>query len=189
MRVYHKNLVNILEIYEDEYLIYIVMEYLGGGDLYERINKNGAYSGIAMLVLLWIEYEAARVVRHISRALMTLHEQNIYHLDVKPENVIYISKEPQSDMKLADFGCSMVLDYEDDSTKEIIGSPGYIAPEVILVMRFIHFVICRVASTLPNVMSTVWVFYCIFSWLDILLTRALTHSPFCKIRCMCLKCR
>lgn len=35
----------IHEIYEDEYLIHIVMEYLGGGDLYDRINKNGAFSG------------------------------------------------------------------------------------------------------------------------------------------------
>lgn len=35
----------INEIYADDYLIHIVMEYLGGGDLYERINKNGAFSG------------------------------------------------------------------------------------------------------------------------------------------------
>ena len=36
----------INEIYEDDFLIHIVMEYLGGGDLYERINNNGAYSGM-----------------------------------------------------------------------------------------------------------------------------------------------
>lgn len=45
-RVYHQNLISIFEIYEDDYLIHIVMEYLGGGDLYERIKKNGAYSGL-----------------------------------------------------------------------------------------------------------------------------------------------
>ena len=44
-RVYNENVVAIHEIYEDEYLIHIVMEYLGGGDLYDRINKNGAFSG------------------------------------------------------------------------------------------------------------------------------------------------
>lgn len=77
--------------------------------------------------------EAARVIRHIGRALLALHEHNIYHLDVKPENVIYISKEPFSDMKLADFGCCMVIDFPDNNLNEIVGSPGYIAPEVITV--------------------------------------------------------
>ena len=62
-----------------------------------------------------------------------MHQQQIYHLDIKPENVIYISKDVQSDMKLADFGCCMVVGAENTSQNEIIGSPGYIAPEVIMV--------------------------------------------------------
>ncbi len=44
--MYNEHLVTINEIYEDDYLIHIVMEYLGGGDLYERISNNGVYSGI-----------------------------------------------------------------------------------------------------------------------------------------------
>ena len=49
-RVDNENLGTIHEIYEDDYLIHIVMEYLGGGDLYERVYKNGAFSGIPMIL-------------------------------------------------------------------------------------------------------------------------------------------
>lgn len=73
------------------------------------------------------------MIRHITRALIALHEQNIYHLDVKPENIIYVSKDPHSDMKLADFGCSMVVDHADETKNEILGTIGYVAPEVLLV--------------------------------------------------------
>ena len=73
------------------------------------------------------------MIRHITRALIALHEQNIYHLDVKPENIIYVSKDAHSDMKLADFGCSMVVDHADETKNEILGTIGYVAPEVLLV--------------------------------------------------------
>lgn len=100
---------------------------------HSQVRLNGQAS--------WVEAEAARVIRHMARALLALHEQNIYHLDVKPENVIYVSKDPYSDMKLADFGCCMIVDYAEMNKNEIIGSPGYIAPEVILVgiLRSIEF--------------------------------------------------
>ena len=77
------------------------------------------------------------MIRHIGRALKALHDKNIYHLDVKPENVIYISNDPYSDMKLADFGCCLVLEYPETIEQEIVGSPGYIAPEVLLVSEVV----------------------------------------------------
>lgn len=82
-RVYNEHLVTIHEIYEDDYLIHIVMEYLGGGDLYERISKRGFFT----------EPESACVIRHIGEAVKALHVQNIFHLDIKPENVIYVSQD------------------------------------------------------------------------------------------------
>lgn len=114
----------IHEIYEDDYLIHIVMEYLGGGDLYERIVRKGFFS----------EPESACVIRHIGEAVRALHKQNIFHLDIKPENVIYVSQDPGSDMKLADFGCCLVVDAKVEQPNEIIGTAGYIAPEVITVV-------------------------------------------------------
>lgn len=122
-RVYNEHLVTIHEIYEDDYLIHIVMEYLGGGDLYERISKRGFFT----------EPESACVIRHIGEAVKALHVQNIFHLDIKPENVIYVSQDPASDMKLADFGCCLVVDATTEKPNEIVGTAGYIAPEVITV--------------------------------------------------------
>ena len=93
------------------------MELLAGGDLYERITRKGRFTGPSMEGVSFAEAEAARVIRHIGGAIRELHRQNILHLDVKPENVIFVSRDPNSDMKLADFGCCLVL--------------GYMAPEVI----------------------------------------------------------
>ena len=54
-----------------------------------------------------LEREAANVIRRIGSALQALHKEGIYHLDVKPENIIYESNDNHSPMKLADFGCSL----------------------------------------------------------------------------------
>ena len=47
------------------------------------------------------------MIQRIGSALQTLHENHIYHLDVKPENIIYESNDNHAPMKLADFGCSL----------------------------------------------------------------------------------
>ena len=111
------------------------MEYLGGDDLYKRICQTGALSGIDCFSSFFnhAEWESARIVRHIARGLEALHEKQILHLDVKLENVIFESKEPNSLMKLADFGCCYVQDVEERPPDEIIGTAGYIAPEIISV--------------------------------------------------------
>lgn len=58
-------------------------------------------------LLICIEREASRIIRTITQALHSLHQQGILHLDVKPENVIFESNDKNADMKLTDFGCSM----------------------------------------------------------------------------------
>ena len=107
------------------------MELLAGGDLYERITQKGRFTGRTMAGVSSTEPEAARVIRHIGGAIRELHRRNILHLDVKPENVIFVSRDPNSDMKLADFGCCLVLDETPPEPREIVGTVGYMAPEVI----------------------------------------------------------
>ena len=102
-----ENLIRIVDLYEDTYFVHIVMEYMGGGDLYHRIVKKRCFS----------EREAANVIRRIGSALSALHSKHIYHLDVKPENIIYESNDNHSPMKLADFGCSLQADYLNADTK------------------------------------------------------------------------
>lgn len=89
--------------------------------------------GYRLLLFFHGEWESARIVRHMARGLEALHEKQILHLDVKLENVIFESKEPNSLMKLADFGCCYVQDVEERPPDEIIGTAGYIAPEIISV--------------------------------------------------------
>ena len=100
-----------LDIYEDSYLVYVVMEYMGGGDLRERINRHGPLS----------EHEAARVVRQIGQGLLACHQQRIYHLDVKPENIIFESRDQRAEMKLTDFGCGVLADFLNKDTKWAAG--------------------------------------------------------------------
>ena len=100
------------------------MELLAGGDLYERITQKGRFTGRTMAGVSSTEPEAARVIRHIGGAIRELHRRNILHLDVKP-------RDPNSDMKLADFGCCLVLDETPPEPREIVGTVGYMAPEVI----------------------------------------------------------
>ena len=57
------------------------------------------------------------MVRRIGGALRDLHAEHIYHLDVKPENIIYESNDSHSPMKLADFGCSLLADRYNRDTK------------------------------------------------------------------------
>lgn len=84
------------------------------------------------------------MIRRIGSALEELHKEHIFHLDVKPENIIYESNDSHSPMKLADFGCSLLMDRFNRDTKcvmpwrkvmgsEIVGTAGFMAPEVISV--------------------------------------------------------
>lgn len=106
-RVRSPYIVRFLDVYEDSYLVYVVMEYMGGGDLRERLNRNGSFS----------EHEAARVVRQIGQGLLACHQQRIYHLDVKPENIIFESRDQRAEMKLTDFGCGVLADFLNKDTK------------------------------------------------------------------------
>ncbi|KAK8803423.1 hypothetical protein WA158_001117 [Blastocystis sp. Blastoise] len=120
-RITHPNIVQTFEIYEDDYLIHIVMEYMSGGDLFERISRKGHYT----------ESDAATITRIIAEVLDNLHKHNIIHRDIKPENIIYSSLEDNASLKLADFGCCLIRDMNDDSNMELVGTPGFVAPEVI----------------------------------------------------------
>lgn len=116
-RIHDPHTVRIYEIYEDPLLVHIVQEYMGGGDLYHRLVTKKIFSGTFKAWNSWIEKEAANVIKRIGTALAALHAQNIYHLDVKPENIIYESNDANAPMKLTDFGCSLLADHFNHDTK------------------------------------------------------------------------
>jgi serine/threonine protein kinase len=87
------NIIKLYEVFEGEYHIYLVIELLEGGELFDRIIKKGHYS----------EQDASILISKLIRALVYLHEKGIMHRDIKPENLI-LKDYNGFDVKLADFG-------------------------------------------------------------------------------------
>ncbi|GBG32144.1 Protein kinase, putative [Hondaea fermentalgiana] len=117
-----KNIINLHDICIDEKRISIIMDLLTGGELFDRIVKRKRYT----------EKDAAYHFRRIMRALRTLHQNGIVHRDLKPENFVFQTPDENAQIKITDFGLAMIQGQEDIHASSIVGSPGYIAPEVLL---------------------------------------------------------
>eukprot|EP00177_Eucheuma_denticulatum_P002386 GFKZ01004276.1.p1 GENE.GFKZ01004276.1~~GFKZ01004276.1.p1 ORF type:complete len:428 (+),score=64.82 GFKZ01004276.1:352-1635(+) len=123
----HPHLVKTYDVFRDvnAQKIYIVMEYVAGGELFARVaHERGT---------LIKEGDAIRVARNILSAVLYLHERNIVHRDIKLENVLCIDDDPQKpvQVKLADFGLSSKLSGKNPSCRSHVGTSFYIAPEII----------------------------------------------------------
>ncbi|KAL0487448.1 calcium/calmodulin-dependent protein kinase [Acrasis kona] len=117
------NIVELIDIYEKDQKVYLVMELLTGGELFDRIvNKypNG-----------YNEEVAAELTKKIVLSVKYLHSRGIVHRDLKPENLLYASESNDSDIKITDFGLAKMAD-GDFLLKTACGTPNYVAPEVLL---------------------------------------------------------
>lgn len=117
-KVDHPNVVKYFETYEDPEKIYLVMEYLNGGELLDTITKTKKNH----------EALVAEVMERMARALIHIHTLNITHKDIKPDNIMFSS---DGTAKLIDFGLSQVTRYQGEKMDVIAGTPYFIAPEVI----------------------------------------------------------
>ena len=112
---------HVNEIMEDDDNYYIITEILEGGELFDRIVDVKSFS----------ENKAAHILMQVLRAINYMHKQNITHRDLKPENILLESKEIDVlDVKIADFGFSCMFD-PDTGLDLVLGSPLYMAPEII----------------------------------------------------------
>jgi len=124
-RVEHPNIIALHEMVEAGNKLYFVMELVTGGELFDRIVEKGSYS----------EEDAKILVRKIVSAIDYLHKQNIAHRDLKPENLLVKSVEDDTEVKIADFGLSKIID-KDKMMQTACGTPGYVAPEVLLAQGY-----------------------------------------------------
>jgi serine/threonine protein kinase len=115
----HDNIIKLFDVYEDKFNYYLAMEVVAGGELFERIASKVFYN----------ESEARELCRCILGAIHHCHRQNIAHRDIKPENLLMASKTDDFTVKLCDFGFSEIVN--GDSLSGYMGSPIYMAPEVI----------------------------------------------------------
>ena len=120
MRVlYHPNIIRIEDTFETNSKIFIIMELVSGGDLFDRIIDRGKYP----------EPRARFVMRMLLDAVKYLHDHNIVHRDLKPENILLVDEGTNSQVKLTDFGLAKKASRE--GLKTFCGTPQYFAPEVL----------------------------------------------------------
>ena len=120
-RVDHPNIIKLYEIYEDELYIHLVMELCFSGELFDHLIAKGRFS----------ESETADIIYKLLHAISHLNNLNISHRDIKPENIMYCNTNQSPEIKLIDFGLASKYGVDEDSMHSIVGSPYYVAPEVL----------------------------------------------------------
>eukprot|EP00736_Rhodelphis_marinus_P004899 Rmarinus@m.23028 len=117
-----KNIIRLEEVFDTPKKLYLVLEYVSGGELLDRIVEKGSYS----------ERKAAEMMYTILKALDLLHRNNIVHRDLKPENLLLSDSTENASIKVADFGFSKLWNEETRVMYTSCGTPEYVAPEVLL---------------------------------------------------------
>ncbi|XP_066391308.1 CBL-interacting protein kinase 21-like isoform X2 [Miscanthus floridulus] len=117
----HPNVVRLYEVSASKTKIYMVLEYVNGGELFDKIALKGKLT----------EKEARKLFQQLIDAVAYCHEKGVYHRDLKPENVLVDAK---GNIKVSDFGLSALPQNQlkDGLLHTTCGSPNYIAPEVLL---------------------------------------------------------
>ncbi|CAK9857118.1 unnamed protein product [Sphagnum jensenii] len=118
--VKHPNIVQLLEVIASKTKIYIVLEYVTGGELFDKILHQGRLK----------EDESRKYFQQLIEAVDYCHSRGVYHRDLKPENLLL---DTDGNLKISDFGLSALPQQvrEDGLLHTTCGTPNYVAPEVI----------------------------------------------------------
>lgn len=120
----HPNVVKMYACYETDTKLYLVLELLKGGELFDSIVRRGYYA----------EQDARSVSRMLLNALKYLHDRGVCHRDLKPENLL-LKDGSSTTVKITDFGLSRLFADEELIAQDIMQTPcgtqGYVAPEIL----------------------------------------------------------
>jgi calcium-dependent protein kinase len=150
--VKHPHIIELVDVYEDERYLHLVTELCSGGELFDRIiaktqSAEGHFS----------EHDAAVLVRDILEAIKYCHEKGMFslavvkstleiiivlsdvssfrlgivHRDLKPENFLFLTADDDAPVKIIDFGLSRHDDTDLGVMVTKVGTPYYVAPEVL----------------------------------------------------------
>ncbi|KAI0235398.1 Death-associated protein kinase 1 [Lamellibrachia satsuma] len=119
MELNHSNIVKLHDVYENKTEVIVVLELVSGGELFEYLAEREKVS----------EDEAVVFLRQILEGVSEMHEKNIAHLDLKPENLMLLDRN-STRLKIIDFGLSRKF-VAGDEVKEMMGTPEFVAPEII----------------------------------------------------------
>lgn len=118
----HPSIIQLMDVYLTDTKIYIIMEQMEGGELFDYVVQKGTLN----------EEEASHIVHRVTSALVYMHGKNIVHRDLKPENLL-LKRKPKPteeiDVKIIDFGLSKAM--EESVARTFLGTRGYLAPEML----------------------------------------------------------
>ncbi|XP_045929168.1 serine/threonine-protein kinase DCLK1b isoform X2 [Micropterus dolomieu] len=118
-RVKHPNIVLLIEEMDTHSDLYLVMELVKGGDLFDAITSSNKYT----------ERDASSMLFNLASAIKYLHSLNIVHRDIKPENLlVYEHHDGSKSLKLGDFGLATIV---NGPLYTVCGTPTYVAPEIV----------------------------------------------------------
>ncbi|KAL8428409.1 hypothetical protein ACSSS7_007235 [Eimeria intestinalis] len=115
----HPNIVRLFETFEDLTDFYLVMEYCSGGELFDRLIDSGVLT----------EGVACTIMKQILAAVAYCHMHRVAHRDLKPENFLFLTDQPNSPMKLIDFGLAARFK-PGTPMRTRAGTPYYVSPQV-----------------------------------------------------------
>lgn len=118
----HPNILRLHEYFETDTKVYLVLDLCHGGELLDYLNGQYRHH--------FDEGVVRRYVKQIVGAVVYLHEHGIVHRDLKLENFLLETKDPDSEIKLIDFGLSTYVD-KHGTARDSVGTPFYVAPEVL----------------------------------------------------------
>lgn len=117
-RLQHHNIVSVYDAGLGDFEGFLVMEYIQGNDLASILKKEHKYS----------LGKALEIAGSICHALAYAHGKKVIHRDLKPSNIMFTE---EGDLKLVDFGLSVVQTASQLTTPHLSGSPSYMAPELV----------------------------------------------------------
>lgn len=113
----HPNIMGLYDVWENKNDLYLILEYIEGGELFDYLIKRGKL----------LEYEAINYFKQIIHGIAYLHQFNICHRDLKPENLLL---DFNKNIKIADFGMA-ALEVNEKLLETSCGSPHYASPEIV----------------------------------------------------------
>ncbi|XP_078433000.1 phosphoenolpyruvate carboxylase-related kinase 2 [Wolffia australiana] len=113
----HPGVVTLMKVYDDSDSVHLIMELCSGGRLLDHIAREEMHS----------EQKAAQLMKELVLVIKYCHDMGVIHRDVKPENILLTAS---GRMKLADFGLAVRVT-KGQKLSGVVGSPAYVAPEVL----------------------------------------------------------
>ncbi|XP_042240946.1 death-associated protein kinase 1-like isoform X4 [Homarus americanus] len=115
----HQNIISLHQVFDNGQQVILVLELVRGGELFDHISERERLS----------EEEASAFLHQILQGVCHMHSLGLAHLDLKPENVLLLSKNRQH-IKLIDFGLSRVITKAEE-VRDMMGTAEFVAPEIV----------------------------------------------------------